>query len=83
MQSNPFAITIDGEQYPSVSKILQSDPKRKTYFKSVGARRKQAFKDGDAAATGRHRGDSLHEAFAQSRIFWKWMNLSKVSKESN
>ena len=65
MQSNPYAITIDGEQYPSVSKILQSDPKRKTYYKSVGARRKQAFKDGDAAATGRHRGDSLHAAFAQ------------------
>ena len=65
MQSNPFAITIDGKQYPSVSKILQSDPERKTYYKSVGARRKQAFKDGDAAATARRRGDSLHEAFAQ------------------
>ena len=65
MQSNPYAITIDGEQYPSVSKILQSNPKRKTYYKSVGARRKQAFKDGDAAAAGKHRGDSLHEAFAQ------------------
>lgn len=67
MQSNnQGGILIDGDPcYVSVSKILQSDPKRKTYYKSIGAKRKQDFKDGDAAVTGRHRGTSLHETFSQ------------------
>lgn len=59
------AILIDGAAYPSVTRILTSDPKRKTYYQSRGLHRKQTSFDGDGAATGRHRGTSLHEAFAE------------------
>ncbi len=66
MQSNTSgAILIDGLAFPSVSKILVSDPKRKTFYKSRGAKRKQGSLDSDSVSTGRHRGESLHEAFAQ------------------
>ena len=66
MQSNNSYITIDGRSdYASVSKILQSDPRRKTFYKSRGAKRKQGSLDSDTTATGRHRGTSLHACFAQ------------------
>ena len=65
MQSNiSGGILIDGCAYPSVTKILTSDPKRKSYYKSRAVQNKQKRIDGDGRAVGMHRGISLHETFA-------------------
>ena len=62
--SNSSAILVDGLALPSVTKILSTDPKRKSYFKSRGLKRKTDHIDGVSPAVGRHRGTALHEAFS-------------------
>ena len=57
-------ILIDGESLPSVTQVLQSDPKRKVYYQSQAVKRKQTSYDADSSATGRHRGTTLHACFA-------------------
>ena len=66
MQSNNSgAILIDGVSYPSVSKILASDPRRKKFYQSRAAQRKKQGLDSDSVKMGQHRGTSLHAAFSQ------------------
>ena len=62
--NNKGPILIDGSAYPSVSKILSSDPKRKSFFKAKALKKKQTAFDSDSRTTGLHRGTSLHETFA-------------------
>ena len=89
MQSNPSGgILIDGSAYPSVTKILTSDPKRKTFYKAQAVKRKKQAFDGVGRAVGMHRGTSLHETFANyittgecdcAPIYYSyWQNLLDV-----
>ena len=57
-------ILIDGLHLPSVTKVLQHDPKRKLFYKSQAAKKKQTNYDADSSATGQHRGTTLHACFA-------------------
>lgn len=58
------AILVDGIALPSVTKILSTDPKKKSYYKSRGLKRKTEHIDGVSPSVGRHRGVSLHAAFS-------------------
>ena len=57
-------ILIDGMRLASVTSVLQHDPRRKTFYKSQAVKKKQTNFDGDTAATGQHRGTTLHACFA-------------------
>ncbi len=60
-QLNKAPTLVDGVAYPSVSTILASDPKRKTFFKSRGARGVQP--NDDSRRTSTQRGITLHKCF--------------------
>ena len=66
MQSNNHGpILVDGECYPSVSKILASDPKKKSFYKSRGLKKRtRSPGSSETVEAGRIRGRSLHECFS-------------------
>ena len=88
---NSSAVLVDGVALPSVTKILASDPKKVSYYKSLGLKRKTTNYDGAGIAVGRHRGISLHSSFNQYLLhgdadiapcYYKhWDNLYNLVKD--